>query len=173
MAYTRHCGVNFGAMLGGLSATVTYALWDSTNVINPTFFGVFGLSSNTGVYEAGAGSGCYAADISIPTGFRGTIRWSTGGDTPSLLMETINPGGTEYLDAPISGVAASVLAAVVMGSRSLASLLRAMAAPLLGNRVNAADGSTTVFYDADDTTNSNPARVTSTQTQTTRQVTIH
>jgi hypothetical protein len=62
--------VEFGKFRSGQtgSSGVTYAVLDvlGNAVIGPT---------TTGIYELTSGSGCYAADISFPDSFHGSVLW--------------------------------------------------------------------------------------------------
>lgn len=70
--------VEFGKFRSAVtgSSGVNYALLD----INGTV--VFGPTTS-GVYELTSGSGCYAADISFPDGFHGSILW----ECPSITAQ--------------------------------------------------------------------------------------
>lgn len=62
--------VEFGRYRSGVtgSSGVTYALLDfgGTTIFGPT---------TSGIYELASGSGCYAADISFPDSFNGSVLW--------------------------------------------------------------------------------------------------
>ena len=75
--------VNFGQSKKGLS-TVGYTL------IN-TVGGVALPRTISGVYEVGTLTGIYAALISFPSGFKGSILWDTGGLYPVYATEDHSP----------------------------------------------------------------------------------
>lgn len=62
--------VNFGKTKAGL-ITVGYTLYDTNGVI-------VAPRSEDDVYEVGNGTGIYAAEITFPSSFSGTILWDTG-----------------------------------------------------------------------------------------------
>lgn len=71
--------VNFGRGKKGL-ATVGYTLINSSG-------GVAAPRTTVGVYEVGTLTGIYAALITFPTGFVGSILWDTGGASPVYATE--------------------------------------------------------------------------------------
>jgi len=71
--------VEFGRLRSGVTGAsgVNYALLDVNGV---TVFG----PTTTGIYELASGSGCYAADISFPDSFHGSVLWECPPVTSSL-----------------------------------------------------------------------------------------
>jgi hypothetical protein len=63
--------VEFGRLRSGVTGSlgVKYTLLDvgGTTIFGPTA---------TGVYELASGSGCYAADVSFPDSFHGSVLWA-------------------------------------------------------------------------------------------------
>lgn len=76
--------VNFGKTKSGL-ATVGYALFDATGSIAVP-------RTDTGVFEMGANTGNYGAQITFPANFSGTILWDTGEATPVYASDEYNAG---------------------------------------------------------------------------------
>lgn len=75
--------VNFGMSQQGLG-TVGFTLIGST--------GLPATSRITlGVYEVGTLTGIYAAHITFPTEFHGSILWDTGGGNPRYASENYSP----------------------------------------------------------------------------------
>ena len=75
--------VNFGQSKKGL-ATVGYTLINTSG-------GVAQPRTSMGVYEVGMLTGIYAALISFPSGFKGSILWDTGGGSPVYATEDYSP----------------------------------------------------------------------------------
>lgn len=75
--------VNFGMSQQGLG-TVGFTLIGST--------GLPATSRITlGVYEVGTLTGIYAAQVTFPTGFHGSILWDTGAANPKYASEEYSP----------------------------------------------------------------------------------
>lgn len=83
MAYTRFKMASYGAAHGG-KTTVGYQLFNPDGTAN-------GPRITAGVTERGTGTGIYGADVAFPDNFRGEIRWDTGGASPAVASEEINP----------------------------------------------------------------------------------
>lgn len=83
MSYQSFRMVAFGMSNASL-ATVGYRLFNPDGTAN-------GVRITAGVTERPAGSGNYGADVTIPDGFRGELRWDTGEATPQYASEQINP----------------------------------------------------------------------------------
>lgn len=83
MAIALVKNVNFGRSLRGL-ATVGYTLINSVG-------GVAAPRTSVGVYEVGTLTGIYAARVTFPTGFHGSILWDTGGADPRYASEECSP----------------------------------------------------------------------------------
>ena len=47
--------------------------------------------TESGVYEVGTLTGIYAAQITFPSGFHGSILWDTGGGNPKYASENYSP----------------------------------------------------------------------------------
>lgn len=71
--------VNFGKSRSGISGSVGYALFNTDGSVNSA-------RTNTGVYELTASSGMYAAFVSFPDDFRGSIVWDSGETPVSRLV---------------------------------------------------------------------------------------
>ena len=60
-----------------------------------TLIGSTGLPATSritlGVYEVGTLTGIYAAQVTFPTGFHGSILWDTGGANPRYASEECSP----------------------------------------------------------------------------------
>lgn len=83
MSITLVKNVNFGRSLRGL-ATIGYTLIDHVGApVTPRV--------TLGIYEVGTLTGIYAAHITFPTEFHGSILWDTGGDNPRYASENYSP----------------------------------------------------------------------------------
>lgn len=73
---------DFGSFYAG-STSINYSLYSSSNALidGPT---------TVGVSEVGTLTGVYAANISFPDDFHGTILWSSGGADPVFVSEQFN-----------------------------------------------------------------------------------
>jgi hypothetical protein len=96
MPNTEFIMVAFGSSFTGLVGTIGYALYNSDGTLAVAL-------TTAGITERGAGSGQYAAMVSIPDGFVGEIRWSSGGVTPTYVSAAINNAAQIYYTG--SGVA--------------------------------------------------------------------
>ncbi len=83
MSYSRLKMAQFGPGQTGLVGTVGYAIYNAANVI-------VGTRITAGITERPAGSGTYAATVTIADGQVGEIRWDTGGGTPKYASEPID-----------------------------------------------------------------------------------
>ena len=83
MAITLVKNVNFGRSQRGLT-TVGYTLVGSTGAVASP-------RTASGVYEVGTLTGIYAAQVTFPTGFHGSILWDTGGAEPKYASEEYSP----------------------------------------------------------------------------------
>jgi hypothetical protein len=92
MSYQSYLGANFGPAKAGL-ATVGYLLISAAGA-------AVGSRITAGVQELEDGQ--YAAQITVPGGFRGRVRFDTGEATPLYVSVTINPQEQENL-TPASG----------------------------------------------------------------------
>lgn len=90
--YTRFKMVDFGPENTGLG-TVTATLMNPDGSVN---------TAAVTLTEIDAPLGVYGAILTFPAGFIGWIRYSTGGVSPAILRELINPGSDEYLNQAIS-----------------------------------------------------------------------
>jgi len=75
--------VNFGSTKTGRTATIGYRLIDDTGT-------PIQARSQAGVYEAFPGTGIYAANITFPDDFVGTILWDIEGVRPVYAAEEFN-----------------------------------------------------------------------------------
>jgi len=75
--------VNFGRSKRGLN-TVGYTLVNSVGSITAP-------RQTAGVHEVGTETGIYAALITFPTNFHGSILWDTGGPNPVHASENYSP----------------------------------------------------------------------------------
>jgi len=75
--------VNFGSTKTGRAATIGYRLIDDTGT-------PIQARSQAGVYEAFPGTGIYAANITFPDDFVGTILWDSDGEKPVYAVEEFN-----------------------------------------------------------------------------------
>jgi len=75
--------VNFGSTKTGRAATIGYRLIDDTGT-------PIQARSQAGVYEAFPGTGIYAANITFPDDFVGTILWDIEGVRPVYAAEEFN-----------------------------------------------------------------------------------
>ena len=91
---TRAYQASFGSANTGLSVGYTLLNYDFTT---------YAARTTSGVVEIVANSGCYGALVTHPADFKGHIAWDTGGGSPLVACETINPGilssmGLDYIN---------------------------------------------------------------------------
>jgi hypothetical protein len=91
----------FGSTYGGL-LTVGYTLINPDNTVHTA-------RSAEGVTERGTLTGTYGADIDIPAGFEGEIRWDTYEGSPITASGTITPALTSTDVESIPGSVVSLL----------------------------------------------------------------
>lgn len=149
MSFAYNAALALGSSQTGLTLNAALMAYDGT--IHATIRDV-----GTGFVEVGAGnySWYYA---SAPAGYRGVVVYYTGtlGAATDFSGVTVKattslaPERGEYLDAPVSGVPAALLASTVDGE-TLDRLLTALTAVLLG--VASPSGNTVVFKKRDGTT---------------------
>ena len=75
--------VNFGSTKSGLASKVGYRLIDAIGLVEQE-------RSQVGIYETYAGTGIYAASITFPDDFTGTILWDVESDRPVYAAEEFN-----------------------------------------------------------------------------------
>jgi len=71
--------VNFGQALGSRSSYAFYSIYNTLGTV-ATF------RSNTGLYEIGAGTGIYGAQIALGQTFSGSIVWEVTGSTGNIVF---------------------------------------------------------------------------------------
>lgn len=111
--------VNTSVLNTGLVGTIGYTL------VNPSNGTVYANRTTSGIYEVVAGSGIYAASITVPIGLSLTLIWDTGGTSPVYYNDDIDPVflGPQGLDGivvePVTGMNArqshAIVAAAVAG----------------------------------------------------------
>lgn len=89
MSFTRYEIVAFGGSKAGLT-TVGYQLYDLSN--SPV-----GARVSAGIDDIGGGQ--YSSVVECPDGFRGLIKWDTGGGSPVYASAEINPPELSPQDA--------------------------------------------------------------------------
>jgi hypothetical protein len=140
----------------GLGVAITTTSGDGVSILptngNAVTAAGQGVNKSGAVFTGGSGTG---------TGIVGNISGNIAG--------TVTVGGYASNQDP----ATLVWAGQGVNGLTYSVLMRAIAAEALGNVVETTDGTATSIYDAGDTNNSNPARITSAQTATTRTVTLH
>lgn len=100
MAYSSYQVVSLGSGKAGL-ATVGYQLVDS-NGAN------VGTRVTAGVQDIAGGQ--YGATLTIPTGFRGRVKWDSGEAVPIVASSTVNPEDSENLLAAVAQTPEAVFA---------------------------------------------------------------
>jgi hypothetical protein len=93
---------NFGKLRGGL-LTVGYTLYDeSGDETSPR--------TTTGVHEVGVNTGIYAAPVTFPDNFKGSILWDTGEGAGTVYAseEQNNSDSASALSADITSIKAAL-----------------------------------------------------------------
>ncbi len=102
MPITAVKSANFGKLRGGLS-TVGYTLYSSAGA-------VAAVRSTVGVHELGSSTGIYAALVTFPDNFTGSILWDTGqgGDTVYASEEQNNTDSAASLTGDITSIKTAI-----------------------------------------------------------------
>lgn len=102
MPITTVKSANFGKLRGGL-LNVGYTLYDDTGVeVAPR--------NTSGVHEVGIGTGIYAASVTFPDSFSGSILWDTGqgADTVYASEEQNNTDSAASLTGDITSIKTAI-----------------------------------------------------------------
>lgn len=99
--------VQFGHRFTGLN-TVGYTLYNINGTLRQARIAIYNALAAVPSGERGAGTGTYGADIALPNGFSGEIRWDTGAIPLVTLSDTIDGGGelsTNLLSGALTSIA--------------------------------------------------------------------
>jgi hypothetical protein len=132
--------VNFGKRKAFLTGQIGYTLIDQ--------FGDVVLTRTTsGIYELASGSGIYAAIVTFPDDFRGTLLWDSGEISPVYASEQFNIEENNPIVDENNVILNQIVGTLTSTTTSLQFLV-----DMEGGRWRITPGNQMVFYKADNIT---------------------
>lgn len=131
---------NFGKRKAFLTGQIGYTIIDQ-------FGDVVSTRTTTGIYELVPGSGIYAATVTFPDDFRGTLLWDSGETSPVYASEQFNIEENNPVVDENNVILNQIVGTLTITSTSLQFLV-----DMEGGRWRITPGNQMVFYKADNVT---------------------